>query len=172
MYARIAYAWPAAAPHSKLKDEIGAIDANLKDALQRLDRLASFDEETGDLIRKPIKLSPKARDGFEGFRGFVHQQRQILEGREREWMAKAPTHVLRLAGTLCLLDWAWDKESSTEPIEIEALYITRSIKLVKEYFWPHARAALRLAGRPTAAWPRSWPWKGDRRSLCQCGWLR
>jgi hypothetical protein len=37
-------------------------------------------------------------------------------------------------------------EASAEPAEIEIVYIKRAVRLVKEYFWPHARAALRLAG--------------------------
>jgi hypothetical protein len=45
-----------------------------------------------------------------------------------------------------VLDWAWDEVPANEPTEIEAVYVKRAIKLVKEYFWPHARAALRLAG--------------------------
>ena len=146
MYARFNFAWPKPAPHNKLSDEIGAIDDNLKTALARLDGLAEFDEKEGDLIEKPIKLSDLARDKFEAFRAFAHRERQYLDGREREWKAKAPAHVLRLAGTLCLLDWAWDEKPAEEPTEIAETYLARAVKLVKEYFWPHARAALRLAG--------------------------
>src|SRR5262249_37305863 len=100
----------------------------------------------GDLIEGSIRLSDKARDEFEQLRQFVHDQKHCLDGRDREWMSKAPAHVLRLAGTLCLLDWAWDETTTAEPIEIDVLYMHRAIKLVSEYFWPHARASLRLAG--------------------------
>ena len=144
MYARFLFAWPEQAPHRKLADEIGSVDHNLKDALARLDALAKFTD--GDLVEGSIKLSDAARAEFEQLRQFVHDQTQLLEGRDREWMSKAPAHVLRLAGTLCLLDWAWDKTTTAEPIEIDALYMRRATKLLGEYFWPHARASLRLAG--------------------------
>ena len=145
MYARFYFAWPKPASHNKLSNEIGAIDNNLKAALARLDGLAEFDKE-GDLLEKPIKLSALATDEFEAFREFAYRERQYLDGREREWMAKAPAHALRLAGTLCLLDWAWNEKPTEELTEIEETYVARAVKLVKEYFWPHARAALRLAG--------------------------
>ena len=145
MYARFLFSWPEEALHRKLADEIGSVDENLKGALARLDALAKFTDK-GDLIEGSIKLSDAARAEFEQLRQFVHDQKQCLDGRDREWMSKAPAHVLRLAGTLCLLDWAWDETTTAEPIEIDALYMQRAIKLVREYFWPHARASLRLAG--------------------------
>jgi Protein of unknown function (DUF3987) len=144
MYARFLFSWPEEALHRKLADEIGSVDENLKGALARLDALAKFTGE-GDLIERSIKLSDAARAEFEQLRQFVHDQKQCLDGRDREWMSKAPAHVLRLAGTLCLLDWAWN-EDGVEPSEVDALCMKRAIKLLREYFWPHARASLRLAG--------------------------
>jgi hypothetical protein len=143
MYARFLFSWPEEAPHRNLTDEIVSVDQNLKDALARLDGLAKFDDK--GLVERTIKLSGTARDEFEQLRQFVHDQKQFLDGREREWISKAPAHALRLAGTLCLLDWAWN-EDGAEPTEVEAMYMRRAVELVKTYFWPHARAALRLAG--------------------------
>ena len=141
----INFAWPEEPDHTELTDDAVSINSNLKNALARLDALADRDE-SGELIEKAIKLSPEARKEFEQFRQFVHEERRSLDGREREWMAEPPSHVLRLAGTLCLLDWAWDAEPGAEPNEIDTTCVKRAIKLVSEYFWPHARAALRLAG--------------------------
>jgi hypothetical protein len=143
MYARFLYGWPEEAAHSELSDKIGSIDPNLQNVLAQLDALAELRD--GVLIGRAIRLSPEARKEFEDFRHFVHTEKRTLDGREREWLAKTPAHVLRLAGTLCLLDWGWN-EADAEPTEIEHLYVRRSISLVKGYFWPHARAALRLAG--------------------------
>jgi hypothetical protein len=39
----------------------------------------------------------------------------VLVGREREWWAKAQTHLLRLARTLSYLSWAID--GGEEPID-------------------------------------------------------
>ncbi|HSR75905.1 MAG TPA: hypothetical protein VLN57_04900 [Xanthobacteraceae bacterium] len=52
--------------------------------------------------------------------------------------------MLRLAGTLAYLDWAWG--GGSEPIEVAANYVTAAVELWREYFWPHSRAALRQAG--------------------------
>jgi hypothetical protein len=69
-----------------------------------------------------------------------------LEGREREWFAKVPAHVLRLAGTLCFLDWAIKDDGSAEPERIDAVFMSGAIRLVCDFFWPHSRAALRQIG--------------------------
>jgi len=57
---------------------------------------------------------------------------------------QAPAHVLRLAGTLCLVDWAI--RGGAEPTKIGVDFISAAIRLVRGYFWPHARAALRQVG--------------------------
>src|SRR5262249_7189358 len=51
---------------------------------------------------------------------------------------------VRLAGTLCLVDWGmW---GGAEPTEIGTDFISAAIRLVQDYFWPHAKAALRQVG--------------------------
>jgi 5-carboxymethyl-2-hydroxymuconate isomerase len=81
----------AGAAH-KAGDEIGSVDHNLKDALARLDALAKFTEE-GALFERSIKLSDAARAEFEQLRQFVHDQTQLLEGRDREWMSKVSARL-------------------------------------------------------------------------------
>ena len=86
-----------------------------------------------------------------------------FEGRERETWAKAPSHVLRLAGVLAYLDWAGGLRGNNfavgpEPREIEARFISAAADLWHGYLWPHARAAIRQIGlndtaRRTAAHP-------------------
>jgi len=39
------------------------------------------------------------REAFEQFRQLVYKERAALDGRDREWWAKTPSHVLRIAGT-------------------------------------------------------------------------
>jgi len=62
----------------------------------------------------------------------------------REWWAKTPAHVLRLAGTLSYLTWAWVGGAEPERIEVE--FVQAAVRLVRDYFWPHSRAALRQIG--------------------------
>jgi hypothetical protein len=142
MYARLLFAWPPEPTYQPLSDDALEIDPDILNALARLDGLAEF--EDGNLVVRSIELSAGARDRFEQFLQFLHREKQAFDGREREWLAKAPAHVLRLAGTLCLLDWAM--RGGAEPTEISAVFISAAIRLVQDYFWPHARAALRQVG--------------------------
>ena len=84
---------------------------------------------------------------FEEFRKFQHEQRPRLEGREQEWCAKGPSHVLRLAGTLAYLDWSMRGggdptyefkddphfqailRNAEEPSEISEVYMRRAVDL-------------------------------------------
>jgi hypothetical protein len=143
MYARFLFSWPPEPRYTPLTDEAMEVDPDIQNALGRLDRLAEFAD--GNLIVRSIPLSDDARRGFEQFRQFAHRGKDALEGREREWWAKMPGHVLRLAGTLCLFDWAMS-ESTEPPTTVGAGYMESAVRLVRDYFWPHARAALRQIG--------------------------
>lgn len=68
---------------------------------------------------------------------------------------KGETAALRLAGTLAYMAWpiALGRLSATglggitgslEPEAIDKKFMTDAIRLWREFFWPHARAALRL----------------------------
>jgi Protein of unknown function (DUF3987) len=143
MYARLLFSWPSEPAYRPLNDEALEIDPDILDALKRLDDLAEFAD--GRLVRHSIGLSERGLREFEQFRQFAHLEKEAVEGRDREWLAKGPAHVLRLAGTLCLLDWAMRGTGGTPP-SINAKYMVAAVRLVREYFWPHARAALRQIG--------------------------
>ena len=83
-----------------------------------------------------------------------------LDGRGREWAAKGATHVLRLSGTLAYLDWAM--LGGPEPQSIGEQYVEAAVRLWREYFWPHSRAALRQIGLTEKH-------NNARRALC---WIR
>jgi hypothetical protein len=142
MYARLLFSWPSEPPYRELNDEALEVDPEILNALKRLDGLAEFVD--GRLVRRSLEVSGEARRNFEQFRQFVHVEKEAVDGRDREWLAKAPTHVLRVAGTLCLLDWAM--QGSNEPTEVGTNSMLAAIRLVGEYFWPHARASLRQIG--------------------------
>src|SRR6516165_10210685 len=139
MYARFLFAWPPKPAYRRLTDETKEFDPDIINIITRLDRLAEF--EDGNLVPREIKLPAEAMEEFERLRRWADREQEALDGREREWMAKAQAHALRLSGTLCLLDWA--ARGGAEPAEIGADYMRASIRLVQVYFWPHARPALR-----------------------------
>jgi hypothetical protein len=144
MYARVLFAWPPEPGYSPLSDEAQEIDTDILNIVTRVNKLAEFTPE-GGLVVKTLPLSGEARDEFAQFAQFAHQAKEAFEGREREWFAKMTAHVLRLAGTLTMLEWALDIEAP-KPESVSKAQMVAAIKLVRDYFWPHARACLRQIG--------------------------
>jgi hypothetical protein len=142
MYARFCFAWPNEPAHMPLSNEVTEIEPDIQNMLTRIINLPS--EEDGIFAPRTVELSSEALEVFESFRAFVAQIKAELDGREREWVAKGGTHVLRLSGTLAYLDWAM--LGGTEPQSIDARYVEAAIRLWRDYFWPHSRAALRQMG--------------------------
>jgi hypothetical protein len=143
-YARVLFAWPSVAAYRPLTNEVSEMEPELINALTRLATLPCTDEE-GNFAPRTVYLSAEGLEEFEQFRQFVDRGLNALDGREREWWSKGPTHVLRLSGTLAYLDWAF--VGGAEPAEIEAQYVRSAVRLWREYYWPHARAALRVMGQ-------------------------
>jgi hypothetical protein len=142
MYARVLFAWPVDPPYRPLTNEVAEVEPEIVNALSRIIDLPSGQEE--DFTPRKIALSPEAVEALERFRQFQHQSKDALDGREREWWAKSPAHVLRMAGTLCYLGWAMVGGPEPEWIDVE--HVQAAIRLVRDYFWPHARASLRQIG--------------------------
>ena len=57
---------------------------------------------------------------------------------------EGPSQVLRLAGTLCYLDWAM--EGGPEPQAVDARFIEAAVRLWRDYLWPHSCAAVSQIG--------------------------
>ena len=142
MYARICFSWPSEPPYRPLTDDAAEIEPELINALLRLIKLPC----EGDAFAKMVPLSAAARERFEQLRQFLHARRDALDGREREWWSKIQANVLRLAGTLCFLDWAIKDDGSPEPQCVDEVFVSAAARLACEYFWPHSRAALRQIG--------------------------
>jgi hypothetical protein len=142
MYARFCFAWPEEPAHMPLSNEVTEIEPEIQNALTRIVNLPAG--EDGVFSPKTAELSAEAVSTFETFRTFLAQAKTELDGREREWAAKGGTHVLRLAGTLTYLDWAM--LGGAEPQAIGEQYVAAAVRLWRDYFWPHSRAALRQIG--------------------------
>jgi Protein of unknown function (DUF3987) len=102
MYARICFAWPSEPGYRPLSNEVGELEPELINALEKLTRLGDPDRD-GIFIPRTVPLSVSAARKFESFRRFLHGEKDGLDGREREWWAKGATQVLRIAGTLAFL---------------------------------------------------------------------
>ena len=141
MYARMLFSWPAEPSYRPLTNEVTEVEPDIVNALTRLIDIPAEDEA---FTPRSIPLSSEAVAAFECFRQSHDSTKRGLDGREREWWAKAPAHVLRLCGTLCILEWAFI--GGPLPEQMEARHLESAVRLIKEYFWPHARAALRQIG--------------------------
>jgi hypothetical protein len=144
MYARILFSWPPEPQYRALTNEIDELDKGFVDALTRIVDLAPI--TTGEQKPDRLPLSPEAAETFEAFRQFLHTKKQALDGREREWWAKGGSQVLRLALTLTFLAWSWTSPQEGKPTEVEVGSVTAAVRLWRDYFWPHAKAALRQVG--------------------------
>jgi hypothetical protein len=158
MYARFFFAWPEEPAHFPLSNEVTEIEPEIQNTLTRIVDLPV--SEDGVFAPKTADLSAEAVAAFETFRTFLAQAKTELDGREREWAAKGGTHVLRLAGTLAYLDWAM--LGGAEPQAIGEQYVAAAVRLWRDYFWPHSRAALRQIGLTEKH-------TNARRALC---WIR
>jgi hypothetical protein len=142
MYARFCFAWPEEPAHMPLSNEVTEIEPEIQNAFTRIINLPA--EADGVFAPRTVDLSAEATATFETFRTFLAQAKAELDGREREWVAKGGTHVLRLSGTLAYLDWAM--LGGPEPQSIGQQYVEAAMRLWRDYFWPHSRAALRQIG--------------------------
>jgi hypothetical protein len=138
VYARICFSWPSEPPYRPLTDDAAEIEPEVVNALLRLIKLPC----EADVFGKPVPLSAAAREKFEHLRQFLHAGRDALDGREREWWSKVQANVLRLAGTLCFLDWAIKDDGSLEPQCVDEVFVSAAARLACEYFC----AALRQIG--------------------------
>ncbi len=143
-YARVLCAWPDEPAWLGLNNDASEIDADIYNVISRILTLAELTQE-GRLVPHSIGLDPEAAQSFAQFAQFAHQEKNAFEGREREWFAKATAHVLRLANTLTHVEWALTTDT-TKPVAVNRTTMQAAIRLVRDYFWPHARACLRLIG--------------------------
>jgi hypothetical protein len=156
MYGRLLYCWPSSPDYRPLTNDASDVDPNFLRALNALIRLPSENAE-GQFTPQDVWLSQGSIAQFEHLRRFIDQLKRGLDGRERQWLVKGETQVLRLAGTLAYMAWAIlvgvpssdgvnGIARALEPKTIDEKYVTAAIRLWREYFWPHARAALRQIG--------------------------
>ncbi len=156
MYARFLFAWPRAPDYRPLINGVSEVEPELQNALMALIHLPSENVENV-FAPQAVWLSHPAIAKFEEFRQMVDKKKRGLDDHERQWFAKGESTVLRLAGTLAYMAWAIALgapsssgidgiTSSLEPKTIDEQFLTAAIRLWHEFFWPHARAALRQIG--------------------------
>jgi Protein of unknown function (DUF3987) len=165
IYGRVLFAWPSEPPYQPLARDIFEIEPEIVNALHRIIHLSAGTPD--EFAPKIIPLAPEAVCAFENLRLLVRDTMHPLEGREREWLAKAQAHTLRLAGTLEYLTWAFG--DGAEPTQVGLPAMQAAVALVEQYFWPHSQAALRQIGlsqrHATARRVLRWLTAGRRREF-------
>jgi len=144
MYARLLFSWPSEHGYQPLTNEVAEFEPAILNALTRIIDLKGGEDDEGGFAPRAVRLSAQAAETFEEVRQFLDKGKAAFDGREREWWAKMSAHILRLAGTLCYVEWAMI--GGEEPKEIDAAFVGAATRLVRDYFWPHSRAALRQVG--------------------------
>jgi hypothetical protein len=154
MHARFLYAWPQSPGYRPLSNEANDVEPELVNALTALVRLPC--EDDADLFApQTVWLSDDAITEFEEYRGWNDQEKRRVYDLERQWFSKGETVVLRLAGTLAYMAWAIKVGTvsgiggiirSMEPTKIEREFVSAAVRIWRDFFWPHAQAALRQIG--------------------------
>ena len=156
MCGRFLFGWPSAPDYRPLSNEAAEVEPALEKAIKAVIQLPAENVD-GVFTPTDIWLSVDAIAEFETFRRWVDMTKRALDGHELQWLVKGEIMVLRLAGTMAYMAWAISLlapsangvsgiATSLEPKTIEKQFMADAIRLWREFFWPHARAALRQIG--------------------------
>jgi Protein of unknown function (DUF3987) len=136
---RFLFGWPDPAPHVPPSLRRAGVDDLALDRLRWIERTAGTAETP-----TTIMLNDDAKSLLDEFSGEHYADAQGLDGFEAGFFGKGLGHVLRLAGVLALLEAS--EYPGPGPVVTGDLF-RRAAGLWQGYFWPHAKAALRVGGR-------------------------
>ena len=93
MSGRFLFAWPSTPDYRPLSNDIREVEPDFYNALKVLLELPAEDAK-GKFTHRDVWLSDAAIATFEEFRKFIDLAKRDLDGRERQWVAKAEIAVL------------------------------------------------------------------------------
>ena len=144
MYARVLFAWPSEPGYRPLTNEVAEIEPEIINALTRIISLDGGQDKDGELHPGLFHYRRKRSRPFSSSCSLCTTRSTAWKDGNENGGSKTPAHVLRLAGTLTYLDWAMSVGG--EPRLIEDCFMNSAVRLVRDYFWPNGRAALRQIG--------------------------
>jgi hypothetical protein len=143
LLSRLLYCWPVPRLEARL-DGANGDTASAHALIQRLVDLPGTIEEPSALA-----LHEEAADRLQALVPQLRTFMRDTDGVEAAWIGKGAGTIVRLAGLLCLMDWAAGdaKEACTT---VEEPHLARAHALWADYFWPHAQAVFGQAPRTIA----------------------
>jgi hypothetical protein len=157
MSGRFLFAWLKTPEYRPLSNDVDEFEPGFVNAMTHLVRLPCEDADGENFVPVEVWLSEDAILIFEEYRKWCDGMKRGLTGREKQWIVKSPTNVLRLTATLAFMAWSMTKSdpNSTgfqdiighlEPKTIGKEFMEAAIRQMRVFFWPHARAVLRQIG--------------------------
>ena len=130
---RLLYCWPVPRLEARVSGAIGD-PSSVRRLLQRLVDLPGTVAEPAALA-----LQEAVANRLEALLPQLRAFMRDTDGLESAWIGKAAGTIVRLAGLLCLMDWAaGDGEAPCTAVEDR--HLERAHALWTDYYWPHAQA--------------------------------
>lgn len=138
LLSRLLYCWPVPRLDSRL-DRVTSDDGAARGLMQRL-----MDLPGTILEPAALQLQEGAVDRLQGLLPQLRAFMRDADGVEAAWIGKAAGTIVRLAGLLCLIEWA--AGGAAEPCTtVEERHVERGHALWSDYYWPHAQAVFGAA---------------------------
>ncbi|HEY4165968.1 MAG TPA: DUF3987 domain-containing protein [Reyranella sp.] len=132
LLSRFLYCWPVPRLEARL-ERVGG-DESARRLLQRLVDLPGTICEPAALGLEEA-AAERLQDLLPRLRAFMRDS----EGVEAAWIGKAAGNIVRLAGLLCLMDWA-AMGGEAPCTAVEDWHVERAHVLWTDYYWPQAQA--------------------------------
>lgn len=126
----------------------GALRAGMDHStlLQASEKLAGWnDGKIDEIDRTELHLSRDALNAFNQWRCTSYADRYGAEGKRGSALAKMESQLLRIAGTLHMINWAFSAEADLELV-VSAETMRNAILLVEDYFVLQIELVYSLAG--------------------------
>lgn len=144
--ARFLFAWPEPKPARRPSDQI--IDPAFENAIRALHKLQMALDENDTPIPVIKMLNADASNEFETWWRTMREAENEVFGYLLSHWGKLPGIALRLALVLEYLDWSLSNQP--EMVTISQASVSRSIRLVEDYFKPMARRVYGNSSLPAA----------------------
>jgi hypothetical protein len=133
LLSQLLYCWPEPRLEARL-DGASGDGARFQVLLQRLVDLPGTVWEPSALT-----LQEAAADRLQALLPHLRAFMREADGVEAAWIGKAAGTIVRLAGLLCLMDWA-AADGEAPCTTVEQRHVERAHALWADYFWPQAQA--------------------------------